>query len=42
MKPPEGSRSGVAEGLQYYLYGCAPGALALEPSGGFIGIAQDV
>jgi hypothetical protein len=36
MKPPEGSRSGVAEGLQYYLYGCAPGAffIPLVFSGG--------
>jgi hypothetical protein len=29
---PEGSRSGVAKGLQWVYYGCALGALALNPS----------
>jgi hypothetical protein len=36
MKTPEDVRFGVAVGLQYYQYGCAPGALTLPPSGGFI------
>jgi hypothetical protein len=42
MKTPEDGRSGVAEGLQYYAYGCALSALALPPSGVFIGIALDL